>query len=55
MEEQVETKFIELKPSTSGQVLFPKDTKFANIKNKAVRTQQYLKFKKEKNKVCNIN
>ncbi|XP_066256409.1 probable ribosome production factor 1 [Euwallacea similis] len=37
----------DLKPSTSGSVLFPTETKFSNIKNKQVRTQQFQKIKRE--------
>lgn len=54
VDEAAEPKFTEIKPSTSGQVLFPQESKFANIKNKAVRTKQYLKIKREKNKVFNF-
>ncbi|XP_050294254.1 probable ribosome production factor 1 [Anthonomus grandis grandis] len=37
----------DIKPSTSGEVLFPLEAKFSNIKNKHVRTQQFQKAKRE--------
>lgn len=41
----------ETKPSTSGSVLFPNETKYSHIKNKHVRLQQFQKSKREKTKV----
>lgn len=41
----------DLKPSTSGEVLFPNENKYSHIKNKQVRSQQYFKNKREKKKV----
>lgn len=41
----------DIKPSTSGRVLFPSETKFNHIKNKQVRSQQYQKAKKQSKKV----
>ncbi|CAG9855717.1 unnamed protein product [Phyllotreta striolata] len=40
----------DIKPSLSGQVLFPSENKFSGIKNKQVRMQQYQKVKREKKK-----
>lgn len=40
----------DIKPSTSGSVLFPIEAKFSNIKNKHVRTQQFQKTKREQKK-----
>ncbi|CAH1179396.1 unnamed protein product [Phaedon cochleariae] len=40
-----------IKPSIAGEVLFPVESKFANIKNKQVRSQQYQKIKRERKKV----
>ncbi|XP_019876060.2 probable ribosome production factor 1 [Aethina tumida] len=37
----------DIKPSKSGEVLFPNETKFAHIKNKQVRTQQFQKTQRE--------
>ncbi|KAJ8970283.1 hypothetical protein NQ314_001313 [Rhamnusium bicolor] len=37
----------DFKPSTRGSVLFPNETKYAHIKNKQVRSQQYQKIKRE--------
>lgn len=42
---------LDIKPSTSGSVLFPSEAKFSNIKNKQVRTQQFQKLKREQAKV----
>nr|XP_023023565.1 probable ribosome production factor 1 [Leptinotarsa decemlineata] len=36
-----------IKPSNSGEVMFPRESKFANIRNKHVRNQQYQKAKKQ--------
>lgn len=41
----------DIKPSKSGSVLFPSESKFAHIKNKQVRTQQFQKIKRELKKV----
>nr|CAH7748735.1 unnamed protein product [Callosobruchus chinensis] len=40
----------DIKPSKSGTVSFPHETKFSHIKNKQVRSQQYQKTKKEQRK-----
>lgn len=40
----------EVKPDTSGCV-FPTETKYAHIKNKQVRNQQFQKWKREQKKV----
>lgn len=40
----------DVKPSTSGSVLFPNEAKFSNIKNKQVRGQQFQKLKREQKK-----
>lgn len=54
LDDEVEVKEEEiiedLKPSTSGSVLFPTETKFSNIKNKHVRIQKFQKAKKEQKK-----
>lgn len=50
-EEKIEVKDEkDVKPSTSGSVLFPSEAKFSNIKNKVVRTQQFIKLKRERKK-----
>lgn len=41
----------DIKPSKNGNVAFPHEHKYAHIKNKIVRKQQYQKAKKEKQKV----
>ncbi|KAL3284626.1 hypothetical protein HHI36_018780 [Cryptolaemus montrouzieri] len=46
-EEKLES---DIKPSSSGSVSFPNERKYAHIKNKIVRNQQYNKAKKEKQK-----
>ncbi|KAJ8948664.1 hypothetical protein NQ318_004451 [Aromia moschata] len=38
---------VDIKPSQSESVLFPKEAKYYNIKNKQLRNQQYLKNKRE--------
>ncbi|XP_018568498.1 probable ribosome production factor 1 [Anoplophora glabripennis] len=44
----MESKPVEdIKPSKSGSVLYPSESKFAHIKNKQVRTQQFQKVKRE--------
>nr|CAH7753512.1 unnamed protein product [Callosobruchus chinensis] len=40
----------DIKPSKSGTVSFPHETKFSHIKNKQVRSQQYQKTKNEQRK-----
>lgn len=40
-----------IKPSLSGEVLFPSESRFAGIRNKEVRAQQYQKLKRERKKV----
>lgn len=40
-----------IKPSLSGEVLFPTESRFAGIRNKEVRAQQYQKLKRERKKV----
>lgn len=40
-----------LKPSKSGEVLFPNANKYSHIKNKQVRSQQFQKKKRELKKV----
>ncbi|XP_030752869.1 probable ribosome production factor 1 [Sitophilus oryzae] len=40
----------ETKPSTSGSVEFPSETKYSHIKNKHVRVQQFQKAKREQKK-----
>ncbi|CAH0548158.1 unnamed protein product [Brassicogethes aeneus] len=37
----------DIKPSTSGQVIFPNESKFNHIKNKLVRQQQFQKKQRE--------
>lgn len=41
----------DIKPSKSGEVLFPNETKFTHIKNKQVRIQQFQKTQRELKKV----
>lgn len=41
----------DIKPSTSS-VAFPKTKSYSNIKNKQLRTQQFIKDKREIRKVC---
>ncbi|KAH1003905.1 probable ribosome production factor 1 [Dendroctonus ponderosae] len=41
---------LDIKPSTSGSVLFPSEAKFSNIRNKQVRAQQFQKLKREQAK-----
>lgn len=40
-----------LKPSKSGEVLFPNENRYSHIKNKQVRNQQFQKKKREAKKV----
>ncbi|KAJ8910018.1 hypothetical protein NQ315_003984 [Exocentrus adspersus] len=40
----------DIKPSTSGSVLFPSESKFSHIKNKQVRIQKFQKVKRETKK-----
>lgn len=40
-----------LKPSKSGEVLFPNENRYSHIRNKQVRNQQFQKKKREVKKV----
>lgn len=41
----------DIKPSTSGGVLFPEENKYGHIKNKEVRNRRFHKIKQEHKKV----
>lgn len=42
----------EIKPSHSGEVLFPRENQYSHIRNKIIRNQKYQKTKRELKKVC---
>ncbi|XP_060519662.1 probable ribosome production factor 1 [Cylas formicarius] len=49
-DEEAKVKLEDIKPSTSGTVTFPSETKYSHIRNKIVRNQQFQKAKKAQKK-----
>lgn len=47
---KIKEEVVKVKPSLNGGVKFPTESKYSNIKNKQIRSQQYQKDKRERKK-----